>query len=304
MPELSGWEAAGLVSRLTFYLALIFTVGGTYAQWLIADSSRRFRQRNLLYTLLGTVLGFHAVAVYFLVQVGGVNQSGMSGMFDWSLISFYLQLPVGDATVLRLSGFLLLLAGQLAALVHISRLDRPPRHRFDNTLVIYNTAGLALVIFSLRMTGHMATQPLASQLGLILHVSAMSLWLGALFPLWMMTREFGSESLHTGLLRFSRIAVVIVAILIAAGGVMVWQLFASLDQVFTSPYGRALLIKLLLVLLLLSLAGLNKWYLSPKVLQSGGAVKLRRSIGGEMLAGLLILVVTAWLSTVTGPGEH
>lgn len=304
MPDLSGWELSSFLTRCLFYFSLLLTLGATFSLWLLPDSSRRFLRRSLLTVILGAIIGFDAVLIYFLVQIGGVNQSGPGGMLDWDLIRFYLQLPVGDATVMRLSAFLLLLIGELAALVHISNLTRPPRLRFMRLLLAGNLLCLAFILYSLRLTGHIAVQPWQSQLALMVHVGAMSFWLGSLYPLYRMTLEFELPSMQETLRRFSQLAVTIVGMLLAAAGVMAWQLFATPQELLASSYGRSLLIKSALVCLLLGLAALNKWYLVPGLAGVNGPQRLRLAIRGEMLVGTLILFMTGILSTLMGPGEH
>ena len=60
--------------------------------------------------------------------------------------------------------------------------------------------------------------------------------------------------------------------------------------------------KILGVLCLLSLGALNKFRLVP-ALKTAGARPLQRSILGEMLLAVVILALTAVLTTVTGPAH-
>ena len=70
-----------------------------------------------------------------------------------------------------------------------------------------------------------------------------------------------------------------------------------------TPYGWILAVKLLLFTLLLGLAALNKYRLTPALqmgtLRAGG--HLRRSIRLEAAAVLAILATTATLTTVAAP---
>ena len=51
-------------------------------------------------------------------------------------------------------------------------------------------------------------------------------------------------------------------------------------------------------------AALNRWWLVPLLTNPGAMLHIRRSISLEMMFGLLILSVTAYLSTVVGPPSH
>jgi len=95
--------------------------------------------------------------------------------------------------------------------------------------------------------------------------------------------------------------VAFVAILVICGVLMVLILVQPLSALITSPYGWLLLIKLSLVSLLLGIAAINKFYLVPRLTLSGYQSRLRATIGLEMIAGLAILIVTGYLSTVIGP---
>jgi putative copper resistance protein D len=70
----------------------------------------------------------------------------------------------------------------------------------------------------------------------------------------------------------------------------------------TTPYGQLLSAKLVLVLALLGLGALNKFRLVP-ALEAAGAGKLSKSIAGERALVVLILVLTACMTTLTGPSH-
>jgi putative copper export protein len=72
---------------------------------------------------------------------------------------------------------------------------------------------------------------------------------------------------------------------------------------WSSDYGRLLATKLVAVILLLSIAAMNKLYLTPRLLlgDAGAAGALRRSIKAEMVLGGLVLLITAAFTTITGP---
>ena len=95
LPDLTSWDIASLAFKMLWYLGVIAAVGGTFSMWLLADSSRKGLSWSLGYSLAGALIGFHAVILYFLTQVGAANNAGLSGMLDWSMIRFYMDLEVG-----------------------------------------------------------------------------------------------------------------------------------------------------------------------------------------------------------------
>jgi len=68
----------------------------------------------------------------------------------------------------------------------------------------------------------------------------------------------------------------------------------------TSAYGQLLLLKLALVIGLLSISARHKFYVVPQLVD-GGLLRLRHSIGLQIALAALILLVTAALTTLTGP---
>jgi copper resistance protein D len=138
-----------------------------------------------------------------------------------------------------------------------------------------------------------------------LHLVCGAFWLGALAPLLLLARDGEPAALAAAARRFGRIAAVVVALLIFAGASLLWQLLESETAWWTSNYGRTVILKLGLVACLLALAAYNKWRLTPRLLQGDtlAALSLVSSIKAEMLIGGLILIATATLTTLYGPGS-
>jgi putative copper resistance protein D len=100
--------------------------------------------------------------------------------------------------------------------------------------------------------------------------------------------------------KFGRMAIYLVALLLAAGIYLLTQLLSSIDQLFSTLYGQAMLIKLLAVAALLTLGALNKFSLVPRLDSDTGRQSLARSIRFEMVLALGILGMTAHLTTNVG----
>ena len=101
---------------------------------------------------------------------------------------------------------------------------------------------------------------------------------------------------------FSRDATVVFLALGAAGGVIAFELLPALS-VFTQPYGRLLLVKIVGYAALLALASWNKLRLTGKLAQgeSEAVGTLRRSIGAELTIACIVLVATVWMTTFYSP---
>jgi len=77
---LSSWEVASLVCKLLLYFGTASIAGGSLCLWQFSDGRRSTVRSNLAYMISGAVLGFQAVILNFLIQVGLVNDDGIAGM--------------------------------------------------------------------------------------------------------------------------------------------------------------------------------------------------------------------------------
>ena len=166
-------------------------------------------------------------------------------------------------------------------------------------------AGAALAAASFAMTGHVHALPHSAlpSLVLTLHLLCAAFWLGALLPLYQLAGDDDLTRCGALAARFGSIAAWLVTALLAAGAALLWNLLDSASNLWTSDYGRMVLVKILLVSALLGCAALNKWRLVPGLLHDAplAAAKLQRSIIVEMLLAAGILLVTAAFTTLLGP---
>jgi copper transport protein len=127
----------------------------------------------------------------------------------------------------------------------------------------------------------------------VLHVAAASVWLGGLVALGLALRT-GAAPLR----RFSNIAIVSVAVLGVTGVVRALSELSAVSQLWTTGYGRALLVKTGLLAVLVSIGWLNRYRLLPRA----DVPALRRTVPAELLlfAGLVIAVA---LLTDLRPGR-
>jgi copper transport protein len=165
------------------------------------------------------------------------------------------------------------------------------------------------------LSGHPGTQsPVALLLPAnALHVLAVSVWLGGLaallFVLPAATRALEppdrSRLLAANLARFSPIALLCVAVILLTGLGQAYAYVRDLDNLLETAYGRAVLIKfLLLVGLLVPLGAYNRRRSVPRLelIAAGGEAPgrvgliLRRALRGEVALIVVVLGVTAALA--------
>ena len=144
-----------------------------------------------------------------------------------------------------------------------------------------------------------------------IHALAAAAWLGALatFAFLLFDPPPSAErrqALYFALRRFSAVGSLVVSVLVLTGLVNAWVLVGpeQVGNLWASPYGRLLLLKLLLFLAMLMLAALNRFRLTPafgQSLRQESLGPLKRSIALEAAAGAGILVLVAWLGTLSPP---
>lgn len=94
---------------------------------------------------------------------------------------------------------------------------------------------------------------------------------------------------------FSRVAQVAVAVLLATGALKVWIHIGTVSELWTTPWGRTLLVKDLIVAGVL-LLGLYHWrVVRPRLGHGAGGEELKRSAVAELLLGAAAVIVTAIL---------
>lgn len=300
----NGWEIASLVCKLFFYFGAASIVGGSLSLWLYNDGSRRTVFSNVLYITIGAFVGFQGALFNFLIQIGMVLGAGIPGMFDWNMASIFMDTQLGDTTFFRLIGFVLAFIAGLFYLHRLNTMDRPPTQAFYKLLNTIVLLAFLLIVFSFRFSGHVSVLGPVAKLAIALHFFAFAAWIGALFPLHRLTYLGDLDFMQRTMKKFGDNAIAIVLILIVAGVLMLLELFHSLAEIFSTPYGIALLVKLVLVVGIFAIAAINKLRLSPGIKTEGGVLALRRSITVESIVALLILVVTSYFSTIVGPADH
>ena len=210
---------------------------------------------------------------------------GWAGMIDPQIIAISLEGPLGQSTYVRLGGLVLIV---LAALF---RPVGAPATLF----------GAIMVAGSFAVTGHATRDPQWLLGGLItFHLLAVAYWFGALAPLHRLTRFDGGAS-HAAHIadRFGKQASIIVPMLILAGAGFAYVLLGGIEPLWSTGYGRMLLVKIAIVAVVLGIAALNKWRFVPALAADGGsaAPAFRRSLRVEAVVFLLVFAATAFLTT-------
>lgn len=285
LAPIDGLALLAIVAKAAGYAAAFLAMGGVLFDagfGRAADPATLRLARRI--AAIAALAGLVVLALRFGIRAARISGMGLDAATDPTMLGFVWESPLGTAALWRGLGE--------AAVVFVLA-NGPLRH--------LALAGAAAIAFSYAQVGHTLGEPRAALAALlILHLLAGAFWAGSLIPLAHVARmPTGAAVLH----RFGIIAAWAVATLVVTGMTLAWLLSGSIAALVGTAYGLTLLAKVVVVAALLGLAALNKWRLVPALGEghASAAVALRRSIAGEVLAVLTIMLLTAALTTITTP---
>ena len=144
----------------------------------------------------------------------------------------------------------------------------------------------------------------------LLHLVGVALWPGGLLPLWwLLARPAPEAEKRRALLRFSNVAVVVAPLVGATGALSAYFRMHDFAPLFTTDYGRYVLLKAGCFLLLTALGAINRFRLIPLLANSHTDIseapadwrKLRRNIFIEQVLFVVILFAVARLGLLAPP---
>ena len=298
------WELLSVLSKVFIYLGAASALGGAFCLLNYNDDRSATLRQVLSLHLAGALLGLQAVAAAFLAQVGIANGSGLSGAFDRDMAGLLISTQLGDLSLFRAVGFAIWIGSGLFFFQTMVQQARPPRRLFYQRLFAVNAFGFIFLLLSFRFGGHVSVQSLSVQFALAVHFTMFALWIGALYPLLTISRTEQVAELKVSLERFSKHAVVIVSLLLLSGLALMLSLIHSAADLFTTAYGIALILKILLVIGLVAIAAVNKYIIVPRLLLQTDTAQFQRSVRLEIVVAILLLLLTAYFSTALGPTMH
>jgi copper transport protein len=313
----------GVVFLFAVWLPGLAAVAGGGERWRSASEAFAHRLRSLL--LWAAAAGAATAALGLVFQGATARGSSLSSALDVSVIDEVLGTRFGTVWGLRLVAWVLL---ALAAQVSLAPARRPvlrsasvgatglalPARAGDRASVALLSVPLAFLVISPALAGHASvTSP--SWLGVpanVVHVLSMSVWAGGLVVLLaalpVATRALeGADRtrlLAATLARFSTLAGLAVAALLLTGVIQGLIEVRAIDELASTAFGRAVLVKsALLVSLLIPLGAYNRRVSVPTLrrLAAGGetpgraGVLLRRTVRAEVALVVVVLGVTAAL---------
>lgn len=159
-------------------------------------------------------------------------------------------------------------------------------------------AGFFLAVVGLALVGHTRSYgptPVLVASDLV-HLVAGAAWVGGLLGLVLVLRRLTPRHGAAVLARFSSVAAGLVALVTASGSLMAWRILRSWDALVDTPFGRLLIVKVAIVLVVIAVAALNRFWLLPRFVRGNGDPELlRRTVRLEAAGLVAVLVLTGFL---------
>lgn len=274
-------------------LTTITTLGAVAMNVLLRDlpeatkQSRRIATYSLVTLIAASALSVGNQGIY-------TNALSLAHFFDISLLRNTLQTRYGIGTLLRIvtATALLLFPSFLPRLSII-------RPSFPRSVGAVGACCLAIVA-SLVMAGHAATGRWQT-LGIILdvfHITAASMWFGglAVIGVVLFNKAVDTSAKHLAIKRFSRVGGYCALTMLTTGLLQAWRQLSDLHALITTDYGRLVITKTALFVVITSVA-----WLSHGAVQRSNNNSLRRSLTIELVLALTIMVVT---TVLVGTSPH
>jgi len=297
--------ALGAAAGWTLFAGLTLLVGAVIARWAIlpragpSDGHRRSMSIDATarFALAANLLAIAGLAFFFLRQLLEFRDPFAPWTEDATLL---LRTGWGRSWMLAVGGSVLCAGALLGA-----ALERRAGW------FVATPIAMALGTFP-SLTGHAAGVERLRGLTLAadsLHVWAAGAWIGGLAVVVYLdvaarrTSPGGGDPLP-GLVRaFSPVAMASVGVLVLTGSFAAWMHLPAPSALLSTGYGRTLVVKVALVLVVLGLGARNYRVLTPRLGTTSGDRSLRRSAALELIFAQAVLVATAVLVRLS-PTEH
>jgi len=254
----NGPSVQDVLSRFLFFAGLLTAVGAAFFRFVVAPVPVRL--------MLGAFL------VVFIGVSGIVHDVSISTRFGSVMAAAAVVAGVG---------------AMLAAIAPV----------FPRLEPLAFAAGLALLPVP-TLAGHALDpgRPGYEPVVDFLHVAAASFWLGGLVALGLALSSSGD---HAPLVRrFSNVAFVSVLVLAATGVLRAFAELRSVSQLWSTGYGRLLIVKTALLTLLAAVGWVNRYRLVPSLSFAG----LRRNVAVELTLFAVLIAAVALLTDLR-PGR-
>lgn len=305
--------------RIFSYLAILIALGSLASHWVTGGTLTKALQytrydKSLLVATCASILGM-LVTPLLLVNTAIILNGGSFESLGL-IVQIVASGPVGASLLIRISA----LFGLCTALLLLSE-----KSLRKVGIALFGLSSFAY-IYSYAMGGHAYVVPWkwVSVVGVVLHLIGGALWLGGVPALLLTLRKLdkldantnsGDQTLTGSKLeiveRFSKIATIGVICVGVGGFLASFTMFKSLTEYYTTSYGRALLLKIMLVALTGGIGAYNHHILVPALRKEPSSAalhrRLRTSLHKEGVLFIFVVLATGFLTYNSAPqagGSH
>jgi copper transport protein len=277
------------VARWALFASLGLLLGVVGIRLLVLPRvvDERVERRVYLLGTLGAVLALNSGIAGFVIRSANALQVSGVDLLYADLSPFADSTRFGTAFLVTTLGFGIC----LTILVVAWALDRPELRWPAFLLVI-------ALVWGYPLSGHQATEANASLLGQIadwVHLVTAMLWVGGVLTLALVVWPLAPDLRRAAFLRFSRIAVVLIGVLVMAGTFVAIERLPALDDLWSTSYGHTLLVKIGLVLVALAWGGIHHMFVRPRLERGESPSGVGRSLLGESAVAMAVLLAAAVL---------
>ena len=262
--QLSGVLSIGLLLTLGF---LETDVRGAVSNFRLAK-----KVKSALLAWLITII------IFILIQIAYLLEQPISSSFDLTVIRSYLtQTSVGKSYLVQLAGVLIVLL--------------IPLKKVLSTYISLIIALIAITAPIFQSHGTSSSHHGLAIGALVIHVIALSFWVGGLFGLTQLSKAQKLIALP----RFSELALWSAITVAITGAATAWTRLDSISS-WQSKYGAITILKIFLTLTLIGFGALHRRWIIKSDFPS-----IFRLISGEIVIMFVTVFVGSWLSTVAPP---
>jgi len=238
----------------------------------VQNSSLIKKTRTLIYIWLAVTF------IYILIQIAYLLEQPLSASFDLTVIRSYLtQTSIGKSYLVQMILIALVLliplkkviSSYVALLISLVAITAPVFQSHGSTSGYHGLAIGALVV----------------------HVTALSFWVGGLFGLTQLSKANKLIALP----RFSEIALWSAIAVVLTGAATAWTRLDSI-QAWQSKYGAVTLLKIFLAITLIGFGALHRRWIIKSDYPS-----VFRLVTAEIVIMISTIFVGSWLSTINPP---
>jgi putative copper resistance protein D len=307
--------------RAIHFAATITAVGAIFFSGFIAEpaffkaeagarSPTVLRTQFAWLVWIGLSVAVLSGAVWFVLVAQSVSDTSFADVFSEGVLwTVLLQTGFGRAWLARL-----VLACLLAAVIAESFQRRGKRPLADIFAVVFAGGLVGTLAFAGHAVGARGFEGVVHPTADFVHLIAAAAWIGMLLPLALLLAAAAQDeasvgAAYTATKRFSNVGLVTVGALLVTGCINALYLAGSVSAITETDYGRLLLIKVALFLLMVAIAAINRQVWTPHLIHVSVASsrkalrRLRRNAAIEAGLGAVIIVIVAVLG-MTPPGLH